>query len=286
MAQFTTWFGAKPTHNVQFTDITSWDVMMKNAVISMDCWKGQGYNMTWTLGMLPVDGSGTLEEGAKGTYNHYFYTLGTELVQRGFSNSILRVGHEFNASGYPWAASKNPTAWVAYYRQIVTTLRSVPGANFQFDWCSDPGTGYMAPEKVYPGDDYVDIIGMDVYNAIWDVKTPHTPEAQWNFLVTQPNGLNWLASFARLHRKRISIPEWATGRLYSAGAESRSAGDDSLFVNNMAAWMKENHVIYFDWWDVDRAGYDGRLETGSSPKAAAAFRANFRREPDRDDRSR
>jgi hypothetical protein len=144
----------------------------------------------------------------------------------------------------------------------------------------------MAPEKVYPGDDYVDIIGMDVYNAIWDVKTPHTPEAQWNFLVTQPNGLNWLASFARLHRKRISIPEWATGRLYSAGAESRSAGDDSLFVNNMAAWMKENHVIYFDWWDVDRAGYDGRLETGSSPKAAAAFRANFRREPDRDDRSR
>jgi hypothetical protein len=277
MAQFTTWFGAKPTHNIQFTDISSWDNMMKNAVISMDCWKDQGYNMTWTVGMLPADGSATLEEGARGTYNHYFYTLGTELVQRGFSNAILRVGHEFNSSGYPWAASKNPTAWVAYYRQIVTTLRSVPGANFQFDWCSNPGTRWIAQDKVYPGDDYVDIIGMDVYNEVWDVNAPHTSEAQWNFLVTQPNGLNWLASFAQRHHKRISIPEWATGRLYSAaGAQSLSVGDDSLFITNMAAWMKANNVLYFDYWDVDRGGYNGRLETGEFPKTAAAFRANFR----------
>jgi len=59
--------------------------------------------------------------------------------------------------------------------------------------------------------------------------------------------------------------------VFAAGAQSLSVGDDSLFITNMAAWMKANNVLYFDYWDVDRGGYNGRLETESFQDRSRVF---------------
>ena len=117
---------------------------------------------------------------------------------------------------------QGPGAWVAFYRQIVATFRAVPGSHFQFDWNPNLGTEQIAPDKVYPGDDVVDYIGMDIYNQDWGPGASIVPSSQyrWRDLTTKPFGLNWLRTFAAQHRKPITVPEWGTctGRMVMAAA--------------------------------------------------------------------
>ena len=47
-------------------------------------------------------------------------------------------------------------------------MRSVPGQTFLFEWCPNHGRHAMDPTEAYPGDDVVDVIGMDVYAEKWN----------------------------------------------------------------------------------------------------------------------
>ena len=79
------------------------------------------------------------------------------MVSAGQGSSIIRPGWEFNGGWFPWAANGQAAAFVAYWQQIVTTMRSVPGQNFTFEWnptAGDQGVGNLA--NYYPGNAYVD----------------------------------------------------------------------------------------------------------------------------------
>ena len=87
-------------------------------------WGGRGYNLIWDVPMLPHTGGATLSEGATGAYNQYFVTLATALVAGGQGSSILRLGWDFDWTGHP-------NAFDAYWQQVVTAMRSVPGRELQ-----------------------------------------------------------------------------------------------------------------------------------------------------------
>ena len=56
------------------------------------------------------------------------------------------------------------------FRNIVTSMRSVSGANFKFIWNPIDSSISSCPgvhlENLYPGDSYVDAVALDVYDAI------------------------------------------------------------------------------------------------------------------------
>jgi hypothetical protein len=61
----------------------------------------------------------------------------------------------------------------------------------------------------YPGDDMVDIVGVDFY----DMYPAYPDRAAWDagFRSTQnggPRGLGTWLEFAKAHGKRLSVPEW------------------------------------------------------------------------------
>ena len=60
-------------------------------------------------------------------------------------------------------------------------MRSVAGEHFRFVWNPDAGaftqSGYSVA-AAYPGDAYVDVIGLDAYDQSW--ATPQTPTNAWN----------------------------------------------------------------------------------------------------------
>ena len=114
-------------------------------------------------------------------------------------------------AGPAWAAKNDPQAWIVYWRRIVTAMRSTPGANFKFDWCAAGGWSEFRAENVYPGDEYVDIIGLDFYNNLGE-KRAVTPQERWNIRKQAPHGLDWHRRFATAHGKPMSYPEWGTGR--------------------------------------------------------------------------
>lgn len=189
---------------------------------------------------------------AAGEYNSKFYDLGKLLVMDGLSHTIIDLGREMNGVWYEWsehrAPPSEPDAYILAWRQIVTTMRSVPGQHFKFLW-----TVYMANSSVaeaWPGSAYVDYIGTDIFD--WygggNGTYPHTAsgaldhEEKWQEILTaEPGGLNWMAAFSQATGKPIIIPEWGLD-FHAFGGQ-----DDPLFITNMMAWMKAHDVIGLYW---------------------------------------
>jgi len=196
--------------------------------------------------------SSTLVAVAAGDYNSKFYDLGELLVKDGLSNTIIEPGREMNGTWYEWsehrAPPSEPDAYIRAWRQIVKTMRSVPGQHFKFLW-----TVYMTNSSVaesWPGSAYVDYIGTDVFD--WyggpNYTYPHTAsgaldhQAKWQQILTaQPGGLNWMAAFSQATGKPIIIPEWGLD-FHTFGGQ-----DDLLFIGNMMAWMKAHDAIGLYW---------------------------------------
>ena len=260
---FKDWFGHAPDQTLEFI---AWDVLTSGNTWGVGCWKNGGQkSVVYSMPMLPPDKSATLAQGASGKFDDLFRRYAATLIRFGYADSVVRIGWEFNGIWYPWAAEHDPQAYIAYWRRIVSVMRSVPGAAFKFDWCGFTGWTNFLPEDAYPGDAYVDIIGMDVYNVPFDPKAL-TPEQQWDSLMNTRRGLKWHRDFAAQHGKPMSFPEWGTG----LRPDGKGGGDDPYFIEHMAAWIASNNVAYHNYWD-HTGGVNTRLSDGHQPLAGAAF---------------
>jgi hypothetical protein len=86
--------------------------------------------------------------GASGSYNSYFETMATNLIAQGWGNAILRIGWEWDVNGgNGWYVGNTTDAanYALFFRQIVTTMRAVAGANFHFSWYYGDGVWNGAP---------------------------------------------------------------------------------------------------------------------------------------------
>jgi hypothetical protein len=275
VSDFASTLGNHPRFAMDFLDGSSWSTIDDPAQL-VSQWAPSGYTMIWGLPMLPNSGA-SLATGATGAYDGYFSTLANALVARGQGSAIIRIGWEFNGGWFPWAANGQASAFVQYWQQIVTTMRSAPGANFSFEWNptrGDQGVGNLA--NYYPGDAYVNYVGLDVYDTEWG-SYPGMP-AEFQDMETQAYGLNWLASFSAAHGKPMVFPEWGLGwGTCSAdgqpvnGSGQVCGGDDGVFINEMSQWIATHNVFEATFWDYGTSSVD----QGSNPNTAAALRADF-----------
>lgn len=78
----------------------------------------------------------------------------------------LRFGHEMNGDWYPWG--NRASEYVTAYRHLVDLFRREAVSNVQWVWSinSDnvPYTPIKSVSQFYPGDNYVDLIGIDGFN--------------------------------------------------------------------------------------------------------------------------
>ncbi len=241
-------------------------------------YQGTGYTLALGVPIIPTSGGGpvgTLAQGASGAFNSYFVTLAQTLVAGGESNAYLRLGWEFDGSWFAWNAT-NPgdeANYAAYFRQIVTAMRSVAGAQFRFVWNPDAGAfiqpGYSVA-AAYPGNAYVDVIGLDAYDQSW--ATPQTPANAWSS-TTLPS-LSAAQQFASSNGKPLAFCEWGV----AIRSDGHGLGDDPYFINQMVAWMKNsaNHVTYESYFDANSGGVNSLITGGSFPSSLAAFSADLR----------
>lgn len=269
--------GQQPSYAMDYLDGSSWSTMESSASNEAASWNPSGYSMTFSIPMLPNSGA-SLADGAAGDYNAYFETIAQNLIANNEGSSILRPGWEFNGNWYTWAAnSSTQSDFVAFWQQIVNTMRSVSGANFKFEWCptlGDQGIGNLA--NYYPGSAYVDEIAADAYDQAWS----NYPGAQQEFsnLETETYGLNWLTSFASSEGKAVAIGEWGlgtgqgnAGQAYSANNEQVSGGDDPTFINDMAQWLMTNHVYEASYFDSSPS----QLSSSENPNSYNALIKDF-----------
>ena len=221
VSDFASSVGAKPRYAMDFLDGTSWSTITQSGW-PYSAWPGKGYSMIWGVDMLPntyspnsnASASGGscygLTQEAAGDFNSDFVTVAKNMVAAGFGSSVIRLGWEFNGGWFPWAAGGCASAFVGAFQQVVTSMRSVAGQSFTFEW--NPTRGDLSVGNLatfYPGDAYVDYVGLDVYDVEW-ASYPGMP-SEFSNMETQTYGLNWLAGFASQHNKAMVFPEWGLG---------------------------------------------------------------------------
>jgi hypothetical protein len=230
-------------------------------------WDGSSVHRVWSVPMLPLDKSGTLQAEAQGSYNSKFYTVAQALIAGGDGSSTIRLGWEMTGDWYPWSGAKDPAAFIGAWRQIVNTMRSVPGAHFTFDF--NTAMFNSNPATIYPGDNYVDLIGADNYDDSFAWQYPASDHVQvWNYIRTGPYGLDWLGNFAKAHGKRLSFPEWGV----SKRCDKYSGGDDPYFMQQFHNWIASHDVAYETYSNfAENSCRNFVLTSGAFPQAAALY---------------
>jgi len=242
------------------------------SVGGIGAWRSSRYRLVLGVPIIPNGTGGTLAGGAAGSYNSHFVTLARNLVGGGEGDAILRLGWEFNANWYNWGVynANDATNYAAFFRNIVKAMRSVPGQAFQFVWNSNgQGPTSYSPSQAYPGSAYVDYIGSDVYGNCW--CSPFTPQSGWAMQVSQPWGLDWLASFAAQVGRPIVFPEWSV----DYRPDGHGLGDDPYFVNQLAAWMGSHNVAWSAIFSYNAPDQQNDITDGNFPQSLAAFKADF-----------
>ena len=273
---FGNWRGAKVGRTSGYVNGTTWDQISNLSGVG-NCLSGDGVPVNLSVAMLP--NGATLKVGALGSYNKYWTAFGKNAVKQGLSNATLRLGWEFNGAWFRWSAANDPTSWKLYWRQIVNTLRAVPGEHFTFEWSPGLGTNstQFAASKAWPGVKYVSYVGASVYD-VWYGSASAGASARWSKLYNEPYGLKWLAKFAKSKRKHIGITEWGLASRSSFGGHG--SGDDAYFITHFYAWLKKNHAAYDIYFNRQHGANEHRLAIGTSTnstftKAGAAYRKTF-----------
>ncbi len=105
---------------------------------------------------------------ASGRYDDYIRTWATSA--KAYPHVLyVRLMHEFNAAPYPYAYSMDhtnnaPNKYVTAFRHVVDIFHTLNVTNVQFIWCFGCGAQVPPPENWFPGDAYIQWIGLDGYN--------------------------------------------------------------------------------------------------------------------------
>lgn len=118
-----------------------------------------------------------------GSYDSYILGYADQVKQWG-KPLFIRLGHEFNGDWYPYGGANNgggtlngfgdsqkadgPERFIAAYKYVHDKFASRGVNNVTWIWCpnnsSSPDQPWNDPINYYPGDNYVDWIGLDGYN--------------------------------------------------------------------------------------------------------------------------
>ena len=233
---------------------------------------GTNRRLIITQNLFPAseDSADWLALGATGAFEGYAQTLATNLVNVGLGSSVIRLGHEANGNWYPDSipdTTAGDAQWIQFWRNTVIAMRSVPGAHFQFDWTVNAGYRNIPMADWYPGNDVVDIIGVDAYDTGVPAAVPFND--RWSYLYNQADGLGAVEAFAVAHGKPLSIPEWGLGPALQPG--KGQGGDDPAYVNGVASLVATDDVAYESYFDSGAQG----MQFFNSPESMGAYQQAF-----------
>jgi len=233
---FGDWRGRPMGVAVVYTNRSDWNAMTRGSGWVFDNFSGFPGQLVISQGLVPDGHSSDLAACGTGQFDSYFRDFGSLMVRAGRADSIVRLGWEFNGDWFAWGAA-NTQQWIACYRRAALAIRAANPAAV-FDWTiNSKGTpGHLCggtSTNCYPGDDVVDIVGIDNY----DMGPSAANEQQFNDIADAKDGLNWLLAFARAHGKRFAVGEWGV----APNSAYNQTGDNDQFVLWMHQWF-QNHA--------------------------------------------
>jgi hypothetical protein len=171
---------------------------------------------------------------------------------------LLRWGWEMNGDWYQWGGSKNGND-TAGYRQAWQRLHRIFGEQgadnvawvWSPNWNSSPDVAWNANAKYYPGDRYVDWVGVSGYNL-----GRQSPQQLFSGIYAEYGD-----------RKPLMIAE--------VGAVDRGGSTKADWITLFADWVTAHPAIAaVVWFDTDtHPNVAEKWRIDSTPDALAAYRA-------------
>lgn len=198
---------------------------------------------------------------AAGDYDSYATTFGQNLVAAGLQNTVIRLGTEMNG---PWendfmgTTTQEEGLWATCFANEVTAMRQASGEHFLFDWNPNACYENVPFANYYPGNQYVDILGLDTYDTGCDAPTTQLTFTQ---LADEPGGLASFEAFAQAQGKPISFPEW--------GLDSSPSGDDPGYVDGIGSTVANDDVAFQEYFDMTDEGT--LMLSSATPLSVAAY---------------
>lgn len=234
---FRTWYGKKPYLVMVFIDWGRFvDEQVIKDVYSEDC----VLFVTWEPSEAAEQKGIDYDEFLSGKYDRYIKSFAGSLkAVKG--EVFLRFAHEMNGDWYPWSGTKiGKDKFVAIYRYVKHIFDQLDATNvkwvFSVNWEDVPReNNHFA--LYYPGDNYVDYIGIDGYN--WGNTQP------WS---------KWM-SFKDIFGARYTeaVAHFKKPVLISEFSSTSSGGDKTKWIKEaMDAIKKMPNVEAFVLFNVDK----------------------------------
>jgi hypothetical protein len=222
------------------------------------------------LALLTNNTRGKWGDCNSGKFDGYFRDVGKALKSHGLGDAIIRLGWEANGSGFPWYVGNQVEAYKSCFRRQVKNLKSqAPG--LKIEWTMRKGNELsVGVDKIYPGNDVVDIVGLLYYDRFPTV----TNEQQWKASLNEthrggPKGINTYLQFAKSRGKKLAVSEWAV----SDGYKGSGAKDNPFFIEKMFQFFKANagSIAYEAYFNCNPAEIYKVYPSNHNPKSAAKY---------------
>jgi hypothetical protein len=177
---------------------------------------------------------------------------------------VIRFAHEMNGDWYPWAEGVNGNRagdHAAAWRHVVGVFRRAGVTNVTWSWSANvpyPGSTPMA--GLYPGDSYVDRVGLDGYN--WGTTQAWSSWQSFGDLFGPG-----LAELRAISSRPVHIDETA--------APEDAGGDKAAWTTDMWEWLDAHPEVRGVTWFSLSKEVDWRVD--SSRAALAAWGRGARR---------
>lgn len=265
---FQSWLGRSQLDATDYVDPSENALWNHHALAYWGDWKRAGNDRQFVLGLPLLPKGGNFTDGLAGRYDSQFQGVADLMVKNGLGDSVVRLGYEGNNKTIgSWQGTDDPAAYRAMFRRVVTLMRARTGARFHFDYNMAVGPSGKATsfESLYPGDAYVDLVGLNIYDVWWQ-HPDATPSERWQHTLTAPMGVNDFKAFAAAHHKPVSYPEWG---LYRKGDIFAGGGDSPYFIDKMADLVRDS--AFQAYFDLDWGG--GTLD--EFPHGKAQYKLRF-----------
>ncbi|WP_197501959.1 glycosyl hydrolase [Mycobacterium sp. 1164985.4] len=215
----------------------------------------------WDPNAGKVQRAYTAAEIAGGRYDSYVSGWAKQAASYG-QQFLLRFAHEMNGDWYPWSAGApggSPEDYVAAYRRVRGIFDEAGAKNVEWVWCPNAiiNGNVEAISRSYPGNDFVDVVGIDGYNF------GDRPGHRW----TEPADLfgDTLALVTQLAPgKSVWINEVGCGD---------QGGDKARWIEAFLGWLVTTDVRGLIWFEVDGRPDEPDWRLTSSPVTTAAAKS-------------
>ena len=263
---------------------SGWDETFRANAVTRAWQQGRLPMMTWESRPIDAGNDSTVAPAYSlpniiaGNFDAYLHQYAKDIVATGLPLAI-RLDHEMNGVWYPWSETdgagnsingNNVGDYVKMWRHVHDIFQQ-EGANKLVIWVWSPNIVNNLPAKhtapgylqsLYPGDDYVDWVGLSGY-----LRPPYKSDNDFSFDYTFKASLNQLRALT------------AKPKILSEVGASETGGHKATWITsffNSLAKPENSDVIGFSWFDLAvtsyvegvRATNDWRIDSRADTLAA------------------